>query len=227
MKQLNRRELARMIDVSAVQAYHGERDVRYVAEIARKNDFIAVHSLPAWTALLSRLLRDRPDIMVGAPVGFPAGGHTTETKEFEARRLIDDGVQEMDVMMNLGKLKSGENDYVLDELQAIRDVAAGIPMKVIIETPYLSSEELVRASRIVVESRADFIKTGTGWSGECADLATLRTIFSEVHDAVEIKAAGGIRMLSTVMAMHEIGVRRFGINTEAALAILDECGSEI
>jgi hypothetical protein len=78
-----------MIDVSAVQTYHGERDVRHLVDVARENDFIAVHSLPAWTALVSKLLGDRPDIMVGAPVGFPAGAHTTETKRFEARRLIE------------------------------------------------------------------------------------------------------------------------------------------
>lgn len=222
MTQLRRHELARMIDVSAVQTYHGERDIRHLVDVARANDFIAVHSLPTWTALVSELLRDRPDIMVGAPVGFPAGAHTPETKRFEARRLIEDGVQEMDVMMNVGKLKSGENGYVLDELLAIRNVATGIPMKVIIETPYLTPEELVRSCRLVAESGADFIKTGTGWSGKSADLATLRTIVAEVQGDVEIKVAGGIRTLSTVTAMYEIGVRRFGINTAAALAILDE-----
>jgi deoxyribose-phosphate aldolase len=214
-----------MIDVSAVQAYHSEQDLRELVEVARANAFIAVHSLPCWTPLVAELLRDRPDIVVGAPVGFPSGAHRPETKRFEARTLVEDGVGEMDVMMNIGKLKSGDDTYVLDDIAGVREEARDVPIKVIIETPHLSRDEVIRATRIVVRSGAAFVKTGSGWTGESVDLDTLRVIVDEAEGAVQVKAAGGIRTLSTLEAMYDLGVRRFGINTASALSILDECGT--
>lgn len=221
--ELGRRDIARMIDVSAVQAFHGESDVREVVEVALRNDFIAVHSLPAWTTLVAELLSDRPDIMVGAPAGFPAGGNASEIKVSEVLRLIRDGAAEIDVMMNVGKLKSGDDDFVRSELLAIREAAGKTPLKVIIETPYLTRDEVIRATRIAVESGGDFVKTGTGWTGKSADMETIETIIEIVENRAAVKASGGIRSLSTVAAMYRAGVRRFGINTRAAVAILEEC----
>jgi deoxyribose-phosphate aldolase len=212
-----------MIDVSAVQAFHSEADVREVVDVALRNDFIAVHALPAWTLLVAELLSDRPDIMVGAPVGFPAGGNATEIKISEVVRLLQDGANEIDVMMNVGKLKSGDDSYVRSELGAIRKAAGKTPLKVIIETPYLTRDEVIRATRIAVESGADFVKTGTGWTGKSADMETIETIVENVGNRAAVKAAGGIRSLSTLAAMYRAGVRRFGINTRAAVAILQEC----
>lgn len=220
---MRRHDVARMIDVSAVQAFHTEDALRKLVDVAQANDFIAVHSLPCWTRLLSQLLVHRPDIMVGAPVGFPSGGSRTETKIVEARHLADDGVDEMDVMMNIGKLKSGDDNYVKDELLAVIEEVSGIPVKVIIETPHLTADEIDRASAIVRDSGAAFIKTGTGWTGRSADLDTIRRIVSVAGGKVEVKAAGGIRTLSALSQMHALGVRRFGINADAATSILAEC----
>ena len=123
---LSPRDLARMIDISAVQAFHTEADLREVAEAALAEGFIAVHALPHFTALLSQLLPADSGVLVGGPIGFPSGGSLTETKLTEARGLVRDGAAEVDLMMNIGRLKSGDSAYVARELAAV--IAAAAPV---------------------------------------------------------------------------------------------------
>jgi deoxyribose-phosphate aldolase len=161
---MNPREAARLIDISAVRTHHTEADVRECVRIAKEYGFINVHSLPAYTALVAELLADEPEIYVGAPVGFPGGGHRTETKIREAELLVQDGVQEMDIVMNVGRFKDGDHGYVLDELKQIVALAPeNVLTKVIIEINALTDEEMLAACRLVMDSGADFVKTGTGW----------------------------------------------------------------
>ncbi|MCL4137167.1 UNVERIFIED_CONTAM: hypothetical protein GTU68_018171 [Idotea baltica] len=108
-----------MIDVSAVQAWHGEHEVRAVAALALKHKFIACHALPRYTALLSTLLPTGCGVHVGGPVGFPSGGHLTATKQHEAAGLIKDGATEIDVMLAIGALKSGDDDAVESDLRSV------------------------------------------------------------------------------------------------------------
>ena len=117
--KLSAREIARLIDISAVQAPHGEAEIREMVLAARTHHFIAVHVLPCWVPFLRDSLAGSPDILVGAPVGFPGGGHRTEIKLAEARMLVQDGVQEMDMMLNVGKLRSGEDAYCREEIRAV------------------------------------------------------------------------------------------------------------
>lgn len=104
-------DAARLIDISAVRTHNTYEEILYVVEMAKKYRFINVHSLPCWTKEIRAMLINEPDIYVGAPVGFPSGGHTTEVKLLEAKRLIADGVQEMDIVMNVNKFKSKDYSF--------------------------------------------------------------------------------------------------------------------
>lgn len=223
--ELSAKDVARMIDVSAVQTPHGENDVRTIAAFAREKNFIAVHVLPNWVRLLSELLRDGGDVLVGSSVGFPSGGHLTETKVFEAQKLIADGVQEMDMMMNVGRLKSGHYDYVEKEIRKLVDITGDMTLKVILETCYLTDDEIKKACELSITAGADYVKTSTGWAKEGATLKVISLITSFVGNAIKVKAAGGIRDLDTLVKMYKMGVERFGVNREASKNILDACNN--
>ena len=215
------KEAARLIDISAVRTHHTEADVRETVRIAKEYGFINVHSLPCFTKLVSTLLKDEPDIYTGAPVGFPSGGHRTELKVEEARRLVEDGVEEMDVVMNVGLFRSGGDELVLDELNRVLAAAPeGVKTKVIIEINALSDEEMLRACRLVMQTKADFIKTGTGWIPGGANIERIAMIKRETTGHIKVKAAGGIRTTEEFLQLRELGVERFGINLKSALEIV-------
>jgi deoxyribose-phosphate aldolase len=216
-------EIARMVDVSAVQAHCGERQVRELAEQASRHRFVAAHVLPCWVPLLRELLGADRSTAVGAPVGFPGGGHTTELKVAEAKQLVAAGVDEMDLMMNVGMLRSGRRSYVLDEVRAVVDAAAPVPVKVIIEVHWLSPEEILEACDVCIEGGAAFVKTGTGWAPGGATLERVELISRHVAGRIGVKVAGGVRGLETFRTMLGLGVRRFGINVAAAIGIMEEC----
>jgi deoxyribose-phosphate aldolase len=217
------KDIARMIDISAVQAQHGEAEIRELVTYAKDYSFIAVHALPCWTKFLSELLSDRKDILVGGPVGFPSGGHKTETKRLEMTQLIADGAQEVDVMLNLGMLRSGKYAYVEDELTSLVETAGAVPVKVIIEVYHLTTDDIKKACELCINAGAEFVKTGTGWTPIGTTLEVIALITSVVGDAIKVKAAGGIRDLDTFLNMYKMGVVRFGINVNASLKILREC----
>jgi len=224
-RELTSAALAQMIDISAVQAFHGEADIRALAEIATRHGFIAAHALPHFVPLLRSLVPRGGATLVGGPVGFPSGGHTTETKVLEARRLARDGAEELDMVINLGRLKSGDLSYVREEVVAVVQAVAPLPLKLILEITYLSDDELKRGCEIAVEAGAAFVKTGTGWTGEPTTVERVRTIAGVVDGAIGIKASGGIRSLETIAAMVALGVTRFGVNTRAAVALVAECAA--
>ena len=161
--------------------------------------------------------------LVGGPIGFPSGGHTTMIKLAEARSLVEAGADELDMMINLGRLKSGDLGYVRDEIRAVAEMIAPIPLKVILEVSRLTDDEIRRGSESVVEAGAAFVKTGTGWTGETTTLNHIRIINAVVQGNCQIKASGGIRNLETIKAMLSLGVTRFGINTRVALELIKEC----
>jgi deoxyribose-phosphate aldolase len=215
-------ELARMIDISAVQTFHDSTDVAELARVARSYRFIAAHVLPGFVPLLKQQLTGS-DTLVGAPVGFPSGGSSTRIKLMEARDLVEAGVQEMDLMMNVGRLRSKDKGYVLDEIRAAVDAVAPVPIKVILEIHYLTDEEIKVACEMCISGGAAFVKTSTGWAPSGATLDRVELITRFVGDAIKVKASGGIRDLDTVENMLALGVTRFGINTDAAIAIVSQC----
>lgn len=220
--RLTAHEIARKIDISAVRMQHGEREITALVENAKRYGFIAVHVLPCWVPFLRDLLSGTTDIMIGAPVGFPSGAHRTEIKVAEAKMLIADGVQELDMVMNVGKLLSGRLTYVKDDIRAVVEAAGAFPVKVIIETPYLGTDEIKRACEACIAAGAAFVKTSTGWAPNGATLESVRLITSFVGGDIKVKAAGNIRDLGTLLQMLRMGVSRFGINLESAAEIVGE-----
>jgi deoxyribose-phosphate aldolase len=220
--RLSSADLAKMIDISAVQAYHTAADVVELARIAVERKFVAAHVLPNFVSLLRDNLGDS-GTMTGAPVGFPSGGSTRHIKVAEARELRDAGVQEMDLMINLGRLRSGDFAYVLDEIEAVVESVTPIPVKVILEVHYLSDEQIKRSCEMCIQAGAEFVKTATGWAPSGATLERIELITGFVKDAIKVKASGGIRDYETVEKMCRLGVKRFGINTAAAISILENC----
>jgi deoxyribose-phosphate aldolase len=218
--KLTAQEVARLIDISAVQAPHGESEIRECVKHAKEFRFVAVHALPCWTSFLRGLLADSPDILVGAPVGFPGGAHRTEIKVAEAKLLIQDGVQEMDMMLNVGKLRSGDVRYCEEDILAVVAAAGGLPVKVIIEVHYLDREQLKKACEACIKGGAAFVKTATGWAPSGATLEVVQFITSFVGKAIKVKAAGGIRSLETLLQMYRMGVARFGINLNSSIEIV-------
>ena len=215
------REAAAMIDISAVRTQHTLKDIEEVVAYAKKYKFINVHALPCWVSALSEMLKDTEGVYTGAPVGFPGGAHKTEVKLLEAEELLKDGVEEMDIVMNVGKFKNGEYDYVLNELKQIIALAQGKALvKVIIEINALTDEEMIKACDLVIESGADFVKTGTGWIPGNANLERIRRIKQHCGDRIKVKAAGGIRTLEEFMELVDMGVERMGINVKSAIEIV-------
>jgi deoxyribose-phosphate aldolase len=216
---LTARDIAQLIDISAVQAPHGAAEIRELVGSARQYHFVAVHVLPCWVPFLKGLLAGT-DILIGAPAGFPGGAHRTEIKAAEARLLVQDGVQEMDMMLNVGKLRSGEDRYCEDDIRAVVEAAGAVPVKVILEVHYLDHDQMKRACEAAIRAGAAFVKTATGWAPSGATLEVVRFITSFVGSAIKVKAAGSIRSLDTLVAMRAMGVARFGINRHSAVEIV-------
>ncbi len=220
---MNARDVAKMIDISAVRTHSSMADIEENVAYAKEYGFINVHVLPCWIKTLTGLLAPIEGVYVGGPVGFPSGAHKTETKLLEAKLLIEDGIEEMDIMMNVGEFKNREYAYVLDEVKQVIALAknAGRPIKtkMLIEINCLTDEEMAKAAELSLESGADFVKTGTGWVPGGANIERIRKIKGVVEDGIGIKAAGGIRTRDEFMQLLDIGVTRFGINTKSAIEI--------
>ena len=217
--KLTARDIAQLIDISAVQAPHGAAEIRGLVDTAKQHHFIAVHVLPCWVPFLKDLLAGS-DVMIGAPVGFPGGAHRTEIKAAEAHLLVQDGVQEMDMMLNVGKLRSGEDRYCEDDIRAVVEAARPVPVKVILEVHHLDRDQMKRACEAAIRAGADYVKTATGWAPSGATLEVVQFLTSFCGSAIKVKAAGSIRTLDTLVKMREMGVARFGINLHSAVEIV-------
>jgi deoxyribose-phosphate aldolase len=220
---ISRKEAASRMDISAVRTQSTLADIEQNVEYAKKYRFINVHVLPSWVKTLSKMLKDVDGVYVGAPVGFPGGGHCTNIKIAEAEQLIKDGVEEMDIVMNVGRFLNREYDFVLDELKKIIEITGkNIKTKVIIEINVLKADEVKKACELVMKSGADFVKTGTGWIPGEANIERVRMIKAFCGSDIKVKAAGGIRTLNEFTTLYEMGVERMGINTKSAIEIIEQ-----
>jgi deoxyribose-phosphate aldolase len=216
-------QVARMIDLSAVRPDTTEADVRAMVELAKKYRCLCVTTLPSYTPLVKELLVEEPTIRVSGNVAFPSGGATLAIKVAEARELLRMGCDELDMVINIGLLRSGRYELVVDDIRGVVDVADQAPVKVILECHYLLDDEIRKGCELCIEAGAAFVKTGTGWAPTGATLENILLIKSCVGDAIGIKAAGGIRSLQTLKEMYCLGARRFGIGFGSAQSILAEC----
>jgi deoxyribose-phosphate aldolase len=213
-------ELVRMIDLSAVRAESDESEVVAMADWARKFRCVAVFALPSMTPLLCRLLKGEADIAVGGAVGFPSGGTTTSSKVREAEELLSMGCRELDMVINVGFLRSGRRDDVSADIRAVVGAAGGVPVKVILECHHLNDDQIRVACSCSEEGGAAFVKTGTGWAPSGATVHNVGLMKSCVGDRLGVKAAGGVRSLDDILALHRAGAARFGIGLSSAKAIL-------
>lgn len=213
------------VDISCVQAFHNESDVRALATTARRGRFVAAHVLPNWIPLLRSLLAGSSTV-VGSPAGFPSGGSMTAVKLAEASAILDAGAQELDFVINVGRVRSGDYNYVTSELRSLVELVNGtVPLRVILEVGFLSDDEIRASCDCALEAGVPWIKTGTGWSGRPTELHHIELISERVAGRAAIKAAGGVRDLSTVRAMAELGVTRFGLNADTARRLTAEAAS--
>ena len=217
-------DIARMIDVSAVRADASLSEVKEVAEAARKHRFVCAFALPCFTGELVELLKDESDIMVGGVAGFPSGAELTSTKVETAEKMLALGVNEIDMVINIGALRSGKHELVRDDVRAVVE-ACDVPVKAILEVAYLTDDEIRRGAGLCVEAGVAYVKTGTGWANKPTTVETIELIRSEIGDTAKIKAAGGVRDLATLLAMARAGCARFGIGVRSAVHILEEATS--
>ncbi|WP_292836762.1 deoxyribose-phosphate aldolase [Microbacterium sp.] len=210
--------LARHIDISCVQAQHSRADLKELADIARRYDFVSAHVLPNWLGTMKRLL-ERSVTLVGSPAGFPSGGASTAIKLAEAAELLEGGAQEIDVVAPIGRLRSGELDYVADELEAVVAlIDSAVPLRVILEVGHLRDDEIRAGVEVAIAAGVPWIKTGTGWSGIPTTVHHIEVIAAAANGRAAIKAAGGIRDIDTIERMIDAGVTRFGMNLPSAVA---------
>ena len=202
------RRFARLVDLSAVQA-HQYRSGRSTPAPSWLPDTTLFPSMccPAGRVFSTLLPQQERERMIGGPVGFPGGGHATDTKVQEVRQLIADGAREVDMVVNIGKVLSGDYDYVREDLRRVVDAAAPVPAKVILETHYLNEEQIRRVCDIAVEVGMKWVKPHR-LGADRRDGGKSQHHCRPARGRIDIKGAGGIRDLETVRALYQLGVRR-------------------
>jgi deoxyribose-phosphate aldolase len=208
---LTERDIAKTIDHSLLRPELDDAFVEAGCRLAAKYDVASVCVRPADVRRAAALLAGT-DVAVGTTIGFPHGNHRTETKVFEAQRALADGATELDMVLQIGALKSGRDADVRADIEAVVKVghAAGAIVKVIFENAYLTDDEKVRACRLSEAAGADFVKTSTGFAPSGATHDDLRLMRANTSPHVRIKAAGGVRTLDALLAVMELGVTRIG-----------------
>jgi len=219
--ELTKDLIGRLVDVSAVRTQSNIEEVEESVKVAKLYNFICVYVLPSFIPYAKELLKGVSDTSLGGTVGFPSGASTTATKAFEAKELMDMGCKELDMVMNVGKLKSKLYEEVASDIKKIVEVSGSIPVKVILEVALLTDSEIIEGSKIIYDCGANFIKTGTGWTGETT-FNHIELIKKTVGDSIKLKVAGGVRTLDTFSKMVDMGVSRFGLNYKSATNIMNE-----
>lgn len=213
-------DIAKMLDHSTLQPYLTEDDIRHGCEVALKYDCASVCARPCDVPILAEMLKGS-DVKVCTVIGFPHGSHETAIKVAESKLALDEGCQELDMVLNIGKLKQGDDAYVQDEIHQLAELAhsRNAILKVILETCYLTDEEKVRACKLSEAAGADFVKTSTGYGSKGCTIEDLKLMRASVSPHVRVKGSGGIRDLDTVLSARAVGASRCGVSaTEKIMA---------
>ena len=215
-------DIAKMIDHSLLNPTLTASDLESGCRLALDYDVASVCILPYYLKRCAELLKGSR-VNASTTIGFPHGGNTTAVKVAEARQALADGGQELDMVVNISAVLSGNWDYVRDDIQAVIDVthAAGQKVKVIFENCYLNSEQKIRLCEICSQLSADWVKTSTGYGTGGATIEDLILMRKHTAARVQVKSAGGIRDLDALLAVRAVGVSRSGATRTAAM--LDEC----
>ena len=209
--------LNKYIDHTILKATASSADVQKLCEEAIEHEFYSVCVNGCYVVDAKHFLQGT-DVKVAAVVGFPLGAMTTASKVFEAKEAIENGASEIDMVINVAKLKDGEFDYVENEIRLIKETIGDNVLKVIIETCYLTDEEKVKACELSLVAKADFVKTSTGFGTGGATYEDVKLMKSVVGDNAKVKASGGVRDKETAQKYVDLGAERLGTSSGIEIA---------
>lgn len=210
---------SKYIDHTLLKPDCSDEQIRKLCEEAKNYNFASVCVNPGYIPLCAELLKDT-GVDVCTVVGFPLGATSTASKVFETKQAVKDGATEIDMVINVSRLKEHDDEYVLNEIKAIRKACKGRVLKVIIETCLLTEEEKVRACKISKKAKATFVKTSTGFSTGGATVADIKLMRKTVGKKMGVKASGGVRTADDFLAMIKAGATRIGAS--AGIAIMQD-----
>jgi deoxyribose-phosphate aldolase len=218
IETLTYRDVAKTIDHSLLRPELDDAFVEAGCRLAAVYDVASVCVRPA-DVLRARAILEGTEVAVGTTIGFPHGNHLTATKVFEAQRALAHGAVELDMVIQIGALKSGRDAEVQQDIAAVVEIAhaAGAIVKVIFENAYLTDDEKVRACRLTEAAGGDFVKTSTGFASSGATHEDLALMRRSVSSHVQVKAAGGVRTLDALLAVMALGVTRVGATATATM----------
>lgn len=199
----------RLIDHTLLASDAVESQIKKICDEAKEYHFASVCVNPCWVSFCANELKGT-DSKVCTVIGFPLGATTTKSKEEELKQAVLDGAEELDMVINIGKLKDHQDDYVENEIRSLKKLCGNLVLKVIIETCLLTDEEKVRVCLLAKEAGADFVKTSTGfskWGAKVEDVALMR---KTVGPDMGVKASGGVRNKEEMEAMVKAGATRIG-----------------
>ncbi|WP_027126721.1 deoxyribose-phosphate aldolase [Gelidibacter mesophilus] len=204
------------IDHTLLKPTTTEREIIDLCNDAKKYDFYAVCVNGCYVALAKQLL-SKTNVKIATVVGFPLGAMATEAKVFEAKNAINDGAEEIDMVINMGLLRSKNYVAVFKDISDVKRAIGKIPLKVILEISELSKNEIVKVCEICLDAKVDYIKTSTGFSKGGATLTAVKIIKKIVKDQAKIKASGGIKDLETALKYIDAGADRIGTSSGVAM----------
>lgn len=211
------KNVAAMIDHTLLKPDAKKEQIELLCQEAKEYKFASVCVNPTWVNFTSQLLKGS-GVKVCTVIGFPLGATTSETKAFEAKNAIENGAKEVDMVINIGALKDGDDQLVEKDIRAVVDAAKGKALtKVIIETCLLTDEEKVRACELAVKAGADFVKTSTGFSTGGATVQDIALMRKTVGSNIGVKASGGIRSTEDAGNMIDAGATRIGASSGVAI----------
>lgn len=215
-------DIAKMIDHSLLNPILPAEDLEAGCQLALDYNVASVCIMPYCLRRCAELLKGST-VMASTTIGFPHGGHTTAIKRAEAEQALADGCQELDMVVNISKVLSGDWDYVREDIKAVIDPAhaADQKVKVIFENCYLNDAQKIRLCEICSELNADWVKTSTGYGTSGATVEDLKLMIEHSADHVQVKAAGGVRDLDGLLEVRALGVTRVGASRTKDM--LDEC----
>lgn len=202
----------KLIDHTILKPDASIEDVEKLCMEAKQFNFMSVCINPSFIPLCVKLLKDS-DVKVCTVIGFPLGATLKDVKVYETREAVEEGADEIDMVINVSQLKAGNDEYVYQEIKDIRNACKGKVLKVILETCLLTDEEIIRASELSVKAGADFVKTSTGFSSGGATIHAVSLMRKTVGDRCGVKASGGIRTYEDLVNMVEAGATRIGTSS--------------
>lgn len=212
---------SKYIDHTLLKAFATEKDICKLCQEAVTNDFKSVCINPAWIPTARKLLHGS-GVLVCTVIGFPLGANSVEVKCFETTQAIADGADEVDMVINIGRAKMHDYDYIEEEVRQVVRTANGVLVKVIIETCYLTDEEKVEVCKACVRAGADYVKTSTGFGTGGATVADVKLMYDTVNPNCLVKASGGVRTKEDFHAMKAAGASRIGTSNGISLINKEE-----